>query len=78
MPKCGSAAQGFRTVISQISARLQHLQMLTAATKKELKRRRREAATAVGTDGVLIIPAATEVVRNREVHYPFRQNCDFS
>ena len=52
--------------------------MLTAATKKELKRRRREAATAVGTDGVLIIPAATEVVRNRDVHYPFRQNSDFS
>lgn len=33
---------------------------------------------AVGTDGVLIIPAAAEVVRNRDVHYPFRQDSDFS
>jgi Xaa-Pro aminopeptidase len=43
----------------------------------ELKRRRRTAAKAVGADGVLILPAATEVIRNRDVHYPFRQHSDF-
>lgn len=51
--------------------------MSTSASAKELRRRRRAAADAVGADGVLIVPAATEVIRNRDVHYPFRQNSDF-
>lgn len=32
---------------------------------------------ALGPDAVLILPAASEVRRNRDVHYPFRQNSDF-
>ncbi|MGB5737695.1 MAG: Xaa-Pro aminopeptidase [Thiohalocapsa sp.] len=52
--------------------------MKTAASAKELKRRRRATAKAVGGDAVLILPAAAEVIRNRDVHYPFRQDSDFS
>ena len=52
--------------------------MSAAASAKELKRRRRAAAKAVGSGGVLILPAAAEVIRNRDVHYPFRQDSDFS
>lgn len=49
-----------------------------AATRGELRRRRRSIAQAVGPQAVLLIPAATEVVRNRDVHYPFRQASDFA
>jgi Xaa-Pro aminopeptidase len=52
--------------------------MTRVASAKELRRRRRAAAKAVGSDGVLIVPAAAEVIRNRDVHYPFRQDSDFS
>ena len=52
--------------------------MSMAASAKELRRRRRAAAKAIGGDGVLIVPAAAEVIRNRDVHYPFRQDSDFS
>jgi Xaa-Pro aminopeptidase len=45
---------------------------------KALKRRRRAIAKALGPDAVLIVPAAREVTRNRDVHYPFRQNSDFA
>jgi Xaa-Pro aminopeptidase len=44
----------------------------------ELKRRRRELVRAVGPDAVLLVPAAAEVTRNRDVHYPFRQSSDFA
>jgi len=44
----------------------------------EYKRRRRALAQALGRDGVAILPAAREVIRNRDVHYPFRQSSDFS
>ena len=47
-------------------------------TAKALERRRREVARAIGADAVLIVPAAREVTRNRDVHYPFRQNSDFT
>jgi Xaa-Pro aminopeptidase len=50
----------------------------TPASKKELKRRRRAVAKAIGADGVLIVPAARETTRNRDVHYPFRQSSDFA
>ncbi len=49
-----------------------------STSAKVLSRRRRAAASAVGADGVLILVAATEVTRNRDVHYPFRQDSDFS
>jgi Xaa-Pro aminopeptidase len=46
-------------------------------TPSEYRRRRRALAKAIRTDGIAIIPAAREAVRNRDVHYPFRQNSDF-
>jgi Xaa-Pro aminopeptidase len=44
----------------------------------ELKRRRRDLIRALGPDAVLLVPAASEVTRNRDVHYPFRQSSDFA
>lgn len=46
-------------------------------TATEYKRRRRALARAIGPNGIAILPAAREAVRNRDVHYPFRQNSDF-
>lgn len=46
-------------------------------TAAERKRRRRALANAIGPNAIAILPAAREVVRNRDVHYPFRQNSDF-
>jgi len=43
----------------------------------EYRRRRRALAKGMPADAVLILPAAAEVVRNRDVHYPFRQSSDF-
>lgn len=48
-----------------------------AAELKELALRRARLMEAIGRDGVAIIPAAREVVRNRDVHYKFRQDSDF-
>jgi len=47
-------------------------------TAVEHKRRRRALAKALGRGAVVILPAAREVVRNRDVHYPFRQDSDFA
>lgn len=47
-------------------------------TRAEYKRRRRVLMKAVGPSGLAILPAARETIRNRDVHYPFRQNSDFS
>jgi len=44
----------------------------------ELKRRRREVMREIGPDAVLIVPAAPEVIRNRDVHHPFRQASDLT
>ena len=38
--------------------------------------RRQRFAESIG-DGVALIPGAHEVVRNRDIHYEFRQNSDF-
>lgn len=43
----------------------------------EYRRRRRHLLRALGRDGLAILPAAREVIRNRDVHYPFRQSSDF-
>ncbi|ABI57882.1 Xaa-Pro aminopeptidase [Alkalilimnicola ehrlichii MLHE-1] len=43
----------------------------------EYAARRRELMQLIGDEGIAIIPAATEKVRNRDVHYPFRQDSDF-
>ncbi|MBK1716505.1 Xaa-Pro aminopeptidase [Thiocystis violacea] len=47
-------------------------------TRSEYKRRRRSLASLIGADGLAILPAAREAVRNRDVHYPFRQDSDFN
>jgi len=43
----------------------------------EFAARRRRLMDAIGEDAVAIIPSATEQTRNRDVHYPFRQDSDF-
>ena len=47
-------------------------------TAADYKRRRRTLAKTIGPQAVVILPAASEVVRNRDVTYPFRQSSDFS
>ncbi|MBK1653769.1 Xaa-Pro aminopeptidase [Allochromatium vinosum] len=47
-------------------------------TRSEYRRRRRALANTIGADALAILPAAREVTRNRDVHYPFRQSSDFS
>jgi Xaa-Pro aminopeptidase len=46
-------------------------------TVKEFARRRRRLAQALGSDTIVVVPAATERLRNRDVEYPFRQDSDF-
>lgn len=43
----------------------------------EFTARRRALMDAAGPDAVIIVPSASEQVRNRDVHYPFRQDSDF-
>ncbi len=45
--------------------------------KKHFSRRRKRLLALLGESSVAIIPAATERVRNRDTHYPFRQSSDF-
>lgn len=47
-------------------------------TLAEYRRRRRRLAKAIGPEAIAILPAASEVARNRDVHYPFRQSSDFA
>ena len=47
-------------------------------TSAEYARRRRRLMKAMSAGAVAIVPAAREVVRNRDVHYPFRQSSDFA
>ena len=39
--------------------------------------RRKRFAEEIGPDAIAVIPAGGEVVRNFDVHYPFRQDSDF-
>jgi Xaa-Pro aminopeptidase len=43
----------------------------------EYERRRRRLLKAMGPASVAILPAAPERLRNRDVHYPYRQDSDF-
>ena len=43
----------------------------------EYAARRARLMQAMGPDGVAIVPAAREVIRNRDTHYKFRQDSDF-
>jgi len=44
----------------------------------EYKRRRRRLAAAMKPGSIALLAAAPESVRNRDVHYPYRQDSDFS
>lgn len=46
-------------------------------TAAEYKRRRRQLAAAMTPGSIALVAAASEAVRNRDVHYPYRQNSDF-
>lgn len=44
---------------------------------QEFTRRRRELMRMMGKGAIAIVPAAHEKIRNRDSHYPFRQDSDF-
>ncbi len=44
----------------------------------ELRRRRRALIKVLGDESVLLVPAAPEVIRNRDVHHPYRQSSDLT
>ncbi len=46
-------------------------------TQKEYQTRRRELASRLPTDSIAVIPAASEMLRNGDSHYRFRQDSDF-
>ncbi|MCU7846425.1 MAG: aminopeptidase P N-terminal domain-containing protein [Candidatus Thiodiazotropha sp. (ex Lucinoma kastoroae)] len=43
----------------------------------EFKRRRRELMRMMGPDSIAILPTAPLLIRNRDVHYPYRPDSDF-
>jgi len=45
--------------------------------RKEFARRRKQLMRIVGNDGICIVPAAPERLRNNDSHYPYRQDSDF-
>jgi Xaa-Pro aminopeptidase len=46
-------------------------------TAAEYKRRRRRLAATMAPASLALLPAAVQSVRNRDVHYPFRQDSNF-
>jgi len=46
-------------------------------TANEFKRRRRRLMRMMEPNSIAILPAAPERLRNRDVHYPYRQDSDF-
>ena len=47
-------------------------------TRSEHNRRRRRLAAAMPAGSIALLPAADELLRNRDVHFPFRQDSDFT
>lgn len=45
--------------------------------KAEFSRRRTRLMADMEPDSIAIIPSANEIIRNNDVHYPFRQDSDF-
>jgi Xaa-Pro aminopeptidase len=45
--------------------------------QSEFKKRRRQLMQRVGKGNIALICSASERTRNRDVHYPFRQDSDF-
>lgn len=50
---------------------------LTHQDQTEYARRRKRLLKAVGRRSAIIVPAAEELIRNNDNHYPFRQSSDF-
>ncbi|MCX4188717.1 Xaa-Pro aminopeptidase [Methylophaga sp. OBS3] len=46
-------------------------------TKQEFARRRRNLMDLMGGDSIAVLPNALELIRNRDVHYPFRSDSHF-
>lgn len=46
-------------------------------SKLEFARRRRQLMREMGKGSIAVIPAAPEIIRNRDVYYPYRQDSDF-
>jgi len=46
-------------------------------TANEFKRRRRRLMRMMEPNSIAILPSAPERIRNRDVHYPYRQDSDF-
>jgi Xaa-Pro aminopeptidase len=46
-------------------------------SKQEFTRRRKHLMSQMEPDSIAIVPAAREVIRNRDTEYPFRQDSDF-
>ena len=44
----------------------------------EYQKRRRDLMNQIGESAIAIIPAAREIIRSRDTHFPFRQDSDFS
>lgn len=47
-------------------------------TQKEYQTRRRTLASRLPADSIAVIPASSELLRNGDAHYRFRQDSDFS
>ena len=45
--------------------------------KSEFKRRRTQLMKMMGKGTIAILPSASQVTRNRDVDFPFRQDSDF-
>lgn len=43
----------------------------------EYAKRRKQLMTQVGAESIVLLPAAPELIRNGDSHYPYRQNSDF-
>ena len=50
---------------------------MPAMPQTEFTRRRKELMRMMGKGAIAIVPAAREKIRNRDSHYPFRQDSDF-
>ena len=46
-------------------------------TKQEFARRRRHLMDMMGSDSIAVLPNALELVRNRDVHFPYRSDSHF-
>lgn len=47
-------------------------------TSAEYRRRRKQLMRMMGKDSIALISAAPERIRNRDAHYPYRQDSDFA